>query len=84
MKLNRAKELPGYWNSDIYTAKLLEQSLDGFGPGQQALYQAVPGFNLEFSKGPGLSGSLHFVTSFSKSRKFSSMDSEQLHACLIY
>lgn len=28
MKLNRAKELPGYWNSDIYSAKSLEQSLD--------------------------------------------------------
>lgn len=51
------------WNSDIYTAKLLEQSRDGFGPGQQALSQAFPGFNLEFSKGPGLAGSLYLVTS---------------------
>lgn len=74
MKLNRTKELPEYWNSDI--AKLLEQSLNGFGPGQQAFSQAIPGFNLEFSRNLDLAGNLHLITSFSNARMFTSMDSE--------
>lgn len=59
--LNSAKELPGYW--DIYTAKLLECSLNP---------RFNPGVNLKCSKGLCLAGSLHLITFYSQVKNFSS------------
>lgn len=42
MKLNRAKELPGYWNSDIYIVKLALVNTH--------FSQAAPMFNLDLTK----------------------------------
>lgn len=69
MKLNRDKELPGYWKSDIYIAKLLEQYLNFFGPGQHVLSSSSSQVQSGIQQGSRISREFAFGHFFFKGQK---------------